>query len=718
MCSETTAKTNAKRVSGRLGRRLAFLLFGCCVAFSFSFRTFVCNREITRLHRLAGDEFAPFFVESAIMYGYSRDVADGIGIPEYDPRLAGSGSYRTYEQMSLGLEYFLGWGVRLGRLVFPAMRNNVPPGPYEDNPAATAWMRGQLRFWTCLTSGLVFLWLVWLGVPWFFALFGGLLHGVTPSAVARHTGQDILRGEFGLPFIAAAFALFQLALERKNPIWLLLMAAMVFCASAFWDAAQLVFGIWGCLELLRYLCCSAPEVRRRNLYIVFYAAQVLAAVLVPYNRTHGMILSPVIMAVWPTLLLVSFLKPLSWKRRALALTAASILLTGVWQTVSHQSRFADNYRHFRNLAVAKLIHLNVKPADPDLLDFEQRFLWTPGLDSATWQGTKSFYPMAFWVLTLLALACVAFRRFRPAISRNEADSLALAGLTLIWFVFYLFFVRFHVFCALFMCVALPLLLWRVRQALPASGHGRFWLILLAAVVFSREFHVSGRLLRSYPEHFLRETAQLIRWLRQADISGRVVLADLSLSPLLFGYCNAAIIVQPKFELAETRRNVKEYVKQMFHGSEKDFAAYCAKHQVELMIFTRGTTGPLHPRSYRYMAAAKQLRHDSVAWLMDLEPHRLRFFFPVAPPAEMPDIATRYQVFRFISPDQMAQAAFSAELALQSLREGKSELAGRLAGAAWRIDPLSRDTYITYYGVFGHPPKITPGDAMLLDNRNR
>ncbi len=689
------------------------LLFIFCVAFSFAFRTFVCNREISRIHREVGDKFAPFFVESAIMYAYSRDVADGIGIPKHDSQLVGTKPYRTCEQMSLGLEYFLGWGIRLGRLFVPALKNNQNPGAYEDNPATTAWMRGQIRLWTCLTSGIVFLWLIWLGAPWFFALLGGLLHGVTPAAVARHTGQDILRGEFGLPFIAAAFALFQLALRRKNPVWPLLMGIMVFCSSAFWDATQLVFGIWGCFELLRYLRGITPETGRRNLYIVIYIAQVLAAMLVPYNLAHGVILSPVIIAVWPTLLLVSFLKPLRWKRRMVIVALVSILSVAVWQAVSFHSSFADNYRHFRRLAIAKLVHLNVKPANPDFLDFEQRFLWTPGLDSATWQGTKSLYPVAFWALVGLSILCLLSGRFRSVLLRHEADLWLPLGLTLFWFIFYLFFVRFHVFCALFLCVALPLLLGYIYKKLPLFSYSRTWLIFLVVVIFTREFYISGRLRRRYPEHFLRETAQLIRWLRQADISGRVALADLSLSPLLKGYCHAAIIVQPKFELAKTRKNVKEYVNLMFHGSEKEFAAYCAKHQVELMIFTHGTTGPLHPRSYRYMANAKKLRPDSVAWLMDRNQQRLRHFFPVSPPIKMPDISTRYQVFRFITPQQKTQAACSAELALQSLREGKRELAARLALAAWRIDPLSPATYLAYYKAYGTPPKLAPGDGLFV-----
>ncbi|MDD5697976.1 MAG: hypothetical protein PHH77_05110 [Victivallaceae bacterium] len=83
-------------------------VFVFCVLFAFFFRGYICNRELAEVKKLSGADFAPFEVESAMMYAYINRIADGKGIPEYDPQLKLSHGFRVCEQMSLGLEYFLG----------------------------------------------------------------------------------------------------------------------------------------------------------------------------------------------------------------------------------------------------------------------------------------------------------------------------------------------------------------------------------------------------------------------------------------------------------------------------------------------------------------------------------------------------------------------------------------------------------------------------------
>ena len=143
--SEIKEKLSSKEVY------LHSFVFLFCVLFAFCFRGYICDREIARVKSEIGANFAPFEVESAIMYSYINDVADGKGIPEYDPRLKLTCGYRVNEQMSLGVEYFLGWGLLLRRAL---IKPKIPPdSTYENNPEETSWIITQLRLWACLVPG-------------------------------------------------------------------------------------------------------------------------------------------------------------------------------------------------------------------------------------------------------------------------------------------------------------------------------------------------------------------------------------------------------------------------------------------------------------------------------------------------------------------------------------------------------------------------------------
>jgi len=190
------------------------LLFIMVVLFSFGIRSYICRQELKlitatyqHLPEPETGHFVPFTVESAMMYSYSQDVASGRGIAEYDRELTGMDKVKVNSQFTTGLEYFLGYGYRLKQLFLRSAKTDPTAQMYEDDPAFTAWVRWQIRLWTSLTAGFLFLWLLALRCPWPFALFGALLHALSPAAIARYTGQDLVRGEFCLPLITAVFLL-------------------------------------------------------------------------------------------------------------------------------------------------------------------------------------------------------------------------------------------------------------------------------------------------------------------------------------------------------------------------------------------------------------------------------------------------------------------------------------------------------------------------------
>jgi hypothetical protein len=675
------------------------LAFTFCVLFAFAFRTYICNREVAAVKKETGVNFAPFEVESAIMYSYINEVAAGKGIPEYDPQLKLTHGYRVNEQMSLGIEYFLGWGLRLRRYLFAP--ESPPNKDYEYDPDETDWIMAQLRLWACLVPGFVYLWLVFINCPWHVGLIGGLLCSVAPASVARHTGQLLLKGTFALPFLAAALAFFPLAFKRKDVVSIVLVMVSAFCATIFWDASQLVLGVWAGFEIIRWVFYGSNE-RRKQVFIAVYAALVLAALLSPYNRAHYSLLSPALLVIWPTLTALHFLKTERTKKR---LTTACVLfgvLTALHAVIIYESEFAKHYSHFSSLTKAKLIHLNQKPKDPAELSFEERFLWTPGLHSSNWEITMNLFPYAFWVFLLLASIGACFKKVRVDINDKFKYSLVPIGTTLAFFIFHVFFVRFHVFSALALNVAFASIIYSWYLAA-----GKRWvkvvILVLAVGVVAAEGVYTLRLRRNYEQAYFKETAHLIKWCRQSGTNGTTFLADMEISPLLKAYCGAKILMQPKFELQEIRKNMETYVNLMFHGSEKDFADYCAKNKVEFVLFTRGKVAPMHKFSYRYMANAKKIKTKCIAFLMEGYPRRMRYFYEIIPPAELKDLNKRYRLFKVIPPERLPTASYAAELAREYYYTGKRKLARHLAETAFLTNPKSQKTYLTYYKVIGHIP---------------
>ena len=83
------------------------------------------------------------------------------------------------------------------------------------------------------------MWLLLLKCPRKLAFWGGFLHAVALSAIARSTGQDLVRGEFCIPLITLAFVLAAWCNARarwwKAPI----IFAVVFLAFIAWDLCQM-----------------------------------------------------------------------------------------------------------------------------------------------------------------------------------------------------------------------------------------------------------------------------------------------------------------------------------------------------------------------------------------------------------------------------------------------------------------------------------------------
>jgi hypothetical protein len=462
-------------------------------------------------------------------------------------------------------------------------------------------------------------------------------------------------------------------------------------------------------EIVRLLLGGEAAPKRRRLWLVLYAAIVLAALLVPYHREHRLLASPLVLFALPLVMLGQHLAGRAWRVRLPAMLLAALLCAGVWRLAA--GGMAENYGHFGNLMAAKLKYGNVKPADPDKLNFDARVIWTPGMHSADRMLLRLFFPMAIYGVPLLLLLSLATRRLRHSLRRR----LPLFGmplfLTSIYFAAFFYIVRYHEFAALFLCVLLPLLahhVWHAARWLPS----RIALVALLLLILGTEAHRTWTNRRGgYAGAYYEETAGLIRWLRGEGIEDRPVMADFSLGPALKAYCGAKIFLQPQFELPQIRNSYQQFVHEIFLGDEKSLREFCESRGAELLVFDRGwgPQAPLHIYSARYMAAAKTIPETAPSVILSHPAARkkLRGFYEFKPPKELEFISRKYLLFKVISSKDYRNAQQYVRDAQTARAAGNPEHARILAKAAVHADPLSFKARILYAELFGQAADIRP-----------
>ena len=442
-----------------------FLLFVLVVVCAYYVRAAIYEREAASIaseykSKFGKDiKFTPFLVESAMMYSYAKDVGCGEGIKEFDDSLVGMNKLSVHRQFSTGLEYFLGYGYKLKNWISPSPASAQAPTDYEDNPDFTNWIRVQLRWWISLISGFIFLYLIVLRIPWSIALLGGIIHAVSTAAIARYTAQDIVRGNFSLPFIVATFLV--AAWYLRGPSWrrLVLLALVSFFALASWDMTQICFSIWALAEIVRLLAGGAANRKRRQMWAVLLVSAILVSFLIPYYIEHHLIVSPLVLIMYPLVIILQHIAPGSTLRVRFAKFAVALFaLYGGWFIVMKMASFGGNYSHFAELMKAKIRFLNVKPSNPDLLSFEARSVWVPAMHSADRYITKAMFPFILTLTGSVLLITMAIRPIRRAFLKN----MGLANFALFMGIFYSFtfflLVRYHVFAIVFLAMLVPILL--------------------------------------------------------------------------------------------------------------------------------------------------------------------------------------------------------------------------------------------------------------------
>ena len=690
------------------------LLWGGLLIFllSFAFRNYIAERDLRGLESATGCRFAPFLVESAIMYSYMNDFADGKNIAGKDERLPAMQNESAAEQMSLSLEYAGGIILKLRRAIYGTPQVDDYERSYEES----RFIRKCFTWYLALVPLFIFLALIFMRVPWSLAFLAAAAQVFSAAALGRYTGQDLIKGAFALPFLSAYIMCYAAVLYKKVKIRrIALTGAMITAAAATasWDASGMIIGLLALSEIIFSVISGSASCKKRDFYLVTFIAMTVTMLLTPYSLKHGTVFSPVMQFAIPAAAAVNMMP--AARRRIWQLCA--IVLLALWSIAAAKiSPFAGNYGHFSELLSAKLKFGNVLPSDPSLLTFDQRYLWTPELHSATWQISKLIYPAALpLALILLAILLIATLvkkiRKQPLATIAAArlkNTLQFALLTVIWLVMYIYFMRFRDMTMLFGILLLGTLGGYYCSHLRNKKGVYYLLLVLFAAVCVLECRSACRLKRGYPQG-LSYTAEMLKYLRAHDLTRQTVLTDMQNSTLLKGYTDASILIQAKYELPSVRLLTQDYLNKFFNASLDEFTEFCAQNKVDyLLIHLPMITTPSEiPYSYRYMVCADKLRNDSAAVQLGIRSGNTRNFYEITLP---PAIRHRngYRLYKFTPPEQVAKAEKLADTAWKNFRKNpRSKKARRQILRAYRTAPGMSGIYEKFAFIRREvPPEIT------------
>jgi hypothetical protein len=726
------------------------------------------RREVLAQQTRTVEGEVPFLLESALQFRMTRLVAEGQGLPQVEPSVQYPEGVETRKTYSIGAEYIYTFFARML--------------PSEWSLATRVrWVSAGLF---CLTIPLAALWAGLRYRSWLAAWCAGLLLAVSPAFVVRSTGLELSRENLAFPFIAA-FLVFECLSTRSEETrrrWIhaACAATSLALAQVFWDMSQYMIGLWIVLEWIRVArggrkgvtndeCRmtngfsspgsqdSTPDTRHSSFFtrhsslvtrhssfftrhssfftrhssfftrhssfftrhsalpLSLSLALTLAGLLNPYLRSKGFLFSP-LMALVLARVLFLFVPAKMDRRFRWGAVALFFLL---WQALG--GLFVVNYSHFGELLWAKLRFLNVKPEDPGLLTYIQRIMWTPALNSSTWELTKAYFPITLWAL-LAAIAGLQWTK-RRAEGADSSDVFYAA----VTFPLYILFFRFHVFLILFAAGCIGGALARLFRQPRSTLRTVFAVLSLVFLTGVEAFHLlffepaEAKALRAQYDTRLNALRSMgfdvpdyigNRWGRPGPGYNAVsqlteelkalaatepgpVLAGFGISGNILADAGLPILLHPKFETPGIRERVRQFYEQLFLRSEKEMRDWALtflprdENAPKAFYYVHGLgslAGGDTRESPRYMVDALVPPPHAAVHVLENQPRNAVWFRPVGG-------NDKFRIFRIVTAEDLRMADEFVEQGRRALERGDLETARSRARRAllyhWKHEPAQQ-----------------------------
>ncbi len=659
---------------------IQILLLALLVAAAAGTRRHVLNAQ----RQLTADGGIPFSLESALAFRRIQMVYRDGDLPKIDRGIQYPGGVVSRETDTLGAERLYARAAK----IWPGTLNLAEK------------IRALHLAWFCLAIPAMFFWVKWMGGGAVGGFWAAAFYAVAIGAVARSTGQELSHENDALPLLighlaALAWARNRAAGFRARTVAGWISAGLAGLALCAWDMVQfylMLYMAWEGVAVLR------GRLSKEDLWsraVPMMAVLLAVGLRNPYLFKHGFLFSPVMALGWGMLLAGA---PVAQRQRlatriALALVPIAIcLLLSRW--------YLPSYGHFGSLLWAKLRFFNVRPVDPAALTFEQRILWAPALNSTSWALLWEWFP---FLLVLTAIAVWVLMRGTVRNRFEFADFPPLLFYLLASLAAFILFFRFHVWLAVFACgtvglwagqwktggcrwcrgvtVALLAFGWLAEASQPWFGPIR-WEKSVVETPGAPQW--DGPLYWGRPNVYAAETEALMEHLRKF-VAPEPVLANFGISASIATYGGCPVVLHPKFESAEIRRNVREYGEALFKGDEAEFRDWMESKGATVYVHSMGEFSEIQPGlQMRYMVDALDPATNAAARLFEQRPEELQYFAP--------QFANRkYRVFRLKrSPVAARLAETLAEQARAALERGERAEAEAKAAHALRMDAENED----------------------------
>jgi hypothetical protein len=644
----------------------------------------------------AEDGRLPFTLESALQFRMTERVYQGEGIPQHDPMIQYPEGIDVFETDTVWAEYIY---AGLARLLPSSMDLALR-------------VRVVMIGWFALAAPLLALWVYgWTRSRWAGGV-AGAFYAVSLASVLRSAGLEMSRENLAVPLLIAHLAADAWVLRgtRGREVWCLglLSALCLGLALAAWDMTQFYVLLWAVGLVYAAWRTGAPTRGPASRWVLPVIALLLVAWISPYHRAHGLWLSPAFLLLYGLALYQWVPLPFPrWRWTLLLLPWAAFWL------IPHG--YVDSYGHFAELLVAKLQFLNEKPVDPGLLSFNQRIMWVPALNSATWPLTFMLFPAMFFLLLVGAVLLVLARdRSAPTSPDVREHAWRVSFYLLVSISIYILFFRFHVYVAVFATAWLGWCWARVCSR-------RNWLAYVLVPVFvigfvletARVWEDPGRWWRT--NVYYKELAELVDWLRDFG-EQQPVLANFGVSAAIVTYADCPVLLHPKFEAREIRERVEDYGRALFTGDEERFRDWADEQGAQFYVHGVGEFASREPTlQMRYFVDALEPPAEAAARVFEFEPESVRFF-------EYVFGNRKYRVFRVISRADEQRADQLTIFARQALQEGDVDRAEELAWSALALFPgqvlaqevVSRVAGLRERGFSWRPEPVLPESGMTVD----
>lgn len=568
------------------------------------------------------EESCFYWTESAFHYRYAKLASEGKKIPVTDKIVQYPEDVKTYENFTVCMEPTTAY---LYRILKPFLKINFH-----------VFLVYFVTFFSSLSIFAVYLISCEIWRNRWAALIAALFYALTPAGYGRLIVGTYLRESFALPFIF--FSLYFFLKSRNQGRWIFVNAAAgvcLFIALSSWHFTQFYYTFFIFALFFIYLFHRETSALSRNLLILTLSA-FLAGLIVPALRTKGFLLSLPMVTSYVVLvyyylgkMFMTCKKPVSVRKKIMQSGLLLVLaLLFISAASSWNSRHAVEYSHVFSLLKYKILFLGNKPADPGLLPYSARVMWSSNANTVPLNDVI-YYLSSTLFLSLVAIGLAGKDTLARKTTIREEVLLISA---LVFLGCYLLIVRMEVFAVFFLSLFVarficknPFTYFNLFKDRPNVTKALTWGLIFISLCFPLYQFTHLTLYEKIPPHAQR--IAVVEWIKKNTAPGHSFLTRFPLGSSIAAYAERPITLHSKFESHKLRQRVKEFNFSLYNNEEA-FYRFCRKYKVDYFIYQTSFLFNKDEESDRYLVDKMEIEKEIVVYKFHFEPERLKNFILV------------------------------------------------------------------------------------------